>query len=58
MAKGSLLRLADAGANVVIFGNGPALQDPALAPSVRAEIEALWRTADAAFDVLAERGLL
>ncbi|SLH68258.1 Uncharacterised protein [Mycobacteroides abscessus subsp. abscessus] len=28
VATGPLLRLADAGANVVIFGNGLALQDP------------------------------
>src|SRR5690606_19878459 len=58
VATGPLLRLADAGANVVIFGNGLALQDPALRPAVRAEIDALWRTADAAFDLLASRGLL
>ncbi|MEV0339558.1 DUF5995 family protein [Nocardia sp. NPDC050713] len=48
-----LLRLADAGANVVIFGNGLALQDPALAPTVRTEMDLLWRTADTAFEVLA-----
>lgn len=47
------LRLADAGANVVIFGNGLALQDPALAPTVRTEMDLLWRTADTAFEVLA-----
>ncbi|SNY74802.1 hypothetical protein SAMN04244553_0339 [Nocardia amikacinitolerans] len=51
-----LLRLADAGANVVIFGNGLALQDPALAPTVRAEMDLLWRTADTAFEVLAALG--
>ncbi|WP_280456946.1 DUF5995 family protein [Nocardia carnea] len=58
VATGPLLRLADAGANVVIFGNGLALQDPVTAPAVRAEIEILWRSADAAFEVLAARGAL
>ncbi|AXK85095.1 hypothetical protein IU436_07825 [Nocardia farcinica] len=56
VATGPLLRLADAGANVVIFGNGLALQDPALEPAVRAEIDVLWRSADAAFEVLAAVG--
>ncbi|MFI1461570.1 DUF5995 family protein [Nocardia carnea] len=58
VATDPLLRLADAGANVVIFGNGLALQDPAAAPSVRAEIDILWRSADTAFEVLAARGAL
>ncbi|WP_280413842.1 DUF5995 family protein [Nocardia carnea] len=58
VATGPLLRLADAGANVVIFGNGLALQDPAAAPAARAEIDVLWRSADAAFEVLAARGAL
>ncbi|MFC9897130.1 DUF5995 family protein [Nocardia sp. NPDC127579] len=56
VASGPLLRLADAGANVLIFGNGLALQDPALAPAARAEIDALWPTADAAFEVLSANG--
>lgn len=56
VATGPLLRLADLGANVVIFGNGLALQDPAAAPAVRAEMEVLWRSADAAFEVLAANG--
>ncbi|MEU4312085.1 DUF5995 family protein [Nocardia sp. NPDC024068] len=56
VATGPLLRLADAGANVVIFGNGLALQDPAAAPAVRAEMDALWRSADTAFEVLAANG--
>ncbi|MGI5218726.1 DUF5995 family protein [Nocardia sp. CA-290969] len=56
VGSGALLRLADAGANVVIFGNGLALQDPALAPAARAEIDALWRSADAAFVVLSANG--
>lgn len=56
VGSGALLRLADAGANVVIFGNGLALQDPALAPAARAEIDTLWRSADAAFVVLSASG--
>ncbi|MFI5776378.1 DUF5995 family protein [Nocardia sp. NPDC051570] len=56
VASGPLLRLADAGANVVIFSNGLALRNPALAPAPAAEIDLLWRTADAAFDVLAAGG--
>nr|WP_254189171.1 DUF5995 family protein [Nocardia noduli] len=56
VGSGALLRLADAGANVVIFTNGLALQDPVLAPAAAAEIDALWRAADAAFGVLAGIG--
>ncbi|MEV3962570.1 DUF5995 family protein [Nocardia sp. NPDC050193] len=56
VATGPLLRLADLGANVVIFGNGLALQDPAAAPTVRVEMDVLWRSADAAFEVLAANG--
>jgi hypothetical protein len=37
-------------------GNGLALQDPALVQATRAEIDALWRSADAAFVVLAANG--
>ncbi|MCX0273505.1 DUF5995 family protein [Nocardia zapadnayensis] len=58
VATGPLLRLADLGANVVIFGNGLALQDPAAEPAVRAEMDVLWRSADAAFEVLAANGAL
>jgi hypothetical protein len=54
----ALLRLADAGANTVIFANGLALQDPALEPVTRAEIDALWRSADTAFVVLSANGRL
>ncbi|GAA5090896.1 DUF5995 family protein [Nocardia iowensis] len=56
VATPQLLRLADLGANVVIFGNGLALRDPALAPAARAEIDALWRSADVAFEVLSRLG--
>lgn len=58
VATGPLLRLADAGANVVIFGNGLALQDPVTAPATAAEIDILWHSADAAFELLATRGAL
>ncbi|WP_280240106.1 DUF5995 family protein [Nocardia abscessus] len=53
---GPLLRLADAGANVIIFGNGLALQDPASAPAVTAEIDALWRSIDLGFETLSGLG--
>ncbi|MEV0358634.1 DUF5995 family protein [Nocardia sp. NPDC050697] len=56
VGSGALLRAADAGANVLIFGNGLALQDPATAPAARAEIDALWRADDAAFEVLTRLG--
>ncbi|WP_454197831.1 DUF5995 family protein [Nocardia sp. Marseille-Q1738] len=56
VATGPLLRFADAGANVVIFGNGLALRDPALAPTATAEIDALWRGLDLAFAVLSHLG--
>ncbi|MGQ4615317.1 DUF5995 family protein [Nocardia sp. R7R-8] len=55
-ATGPLLRLADAGANVVIFGNGLALRDPAAAPAVTAEIDALWRGLDLGFETLSGLG--
>ncbi len=51
-----LLRLADTGANVLIFGNGLALQDPALTAATAAEIDALWRAVDAALEVLTRVG--
>ncbi|WP_043724232.1 DUF5995 family protein [Nocardia asiatica] len=56
VATGPLLRLADAGANVLIFGNGLALRDPAQAPVVAAEIDALWRGLDLAFEALSGLG--
>ncbi|NKY28407.1 DUF5995 family protein [Nocardia gamkensis] len=56
VATGPLLRLADAGANVVILSNGLAMRDPAAAPVVTAEIDMLWRGLDLAFDVLSDLG--
>ncbi|MEU5410315.1 DUF5995 family protein [Nocardia asteroides] len=53
VATEQLLIAADLGANTVIFTNGLALQDPALAPTVRAEVTALWHAADLAFEALA-----
>lgn len=53
VATEQLLIAADLGANTVIFTNGLALQDPALAPAVRTEITALWQAADLAFEALA-----
>ncbi|MFD5176540.1 DUF5995 family protein [Nocardia sp. NPDC058379] len=53
VATEQLLIAADLGANTVIFTNGLALQDPALAPTVRAEVTALWQAADLAFEALA-----
>ncbi|GEM30504.1 hypothetical protein NN3_15110 [Nocardia neocaledoniensis NBRC 108232] len=53
VATEQMLIAADLGANTVIFTNGLALQDPALAPGVRAEITALWQAADLAFEALA-----
>jgi hypothetical protein len=56
VATGPLLRLADAGANVVILSNGLAMQDPVAAPVVTAEIDTLWRGLDLAFEVLSDLG--
>ncbi|MFQ6398812.1 DUF5995 family protein [Nocardia sp. KC 131] len=56
VGSGALLRLADVGANVVIFTNGLAQQDPALETATRTEIDVLWRSADAAFIVLSDIG--
>ncbi|MGW5437475.1 DUF5995 family protein [Nocardia asteroides] len=53
VATEQLLIAADLGANTVIFTNGLALQDPALAPTVRAEVTTLWQAADLAFEALA-----
>ncbi|MFE5479786.1 DUF5995 family protein [Nocardia sp. NPDC056541] len=53
VATEQMLIAADLGANTVIFTNGLALQDPALAPAIRTEITALWQAADLAFEALA-----
>ncbi|TCJ96891.1 DUF5995 family protein [Nocardia alba] len=53
VATEQLLIAADLGANTVIFTNGLALQDPALAPTIRTEITALWQAADLALEALA-----
>ncbi|RDI68053.1 DUF5995 family protein [Nocardia pseudobrasiliensis] len=54
VATRPLLVLADLGANVVIFGNGLALRDPALHDTTAAEMWALFDAADTAFAVLAQ----
>lgn len=56
VATGALLRVADAGANTVIFANGLALQNPSLAAVTEIEIDALWRTSDAALAALSQLG--
>ncbi|WP_067828079.1 DUF5995 family protein [Nocardia inohanensis] len=53
VATKPLLVAADLGANVVIFGNGLALQDPALHDVTAGEIQALYGALDVAFQVLA-----
>ncbi|WP_330183005.1 DUF5995 family protein [Nocardia sp. NBC_01503] len=54
VATKPLLVLADLGANVVIFGNGLALEDPALHDPTALEIHTLSDAADVAFEVLAD----
>ncbi|WP_309231335.1 DUF5995 family protein [Nocardia sp. SYP-A9097] len=54
VATKPLLVLADLGANVVIFGNGLALEDPALHDVTALEIHTLSDAADVAFEVLAD----
>ncbi|WP_233434394.1 DUF5995 family protein [Nocardia yamanashiensis] len=54
VATKPLLVAADLGANVVIFGNGLALQDPVLHDPTVLEIQALTAAADVAFQVLAQ----
>ncbi len=52
VASGPLLRAADLGYNVVIFGNGLALQDPGQHDTTAAEIRLLSDSVEAALDVL------
>ncbi|WP_239476635.1 DUF5995 family protein [Nocardia arizonensis] len=56
VGSGALLRLADSGANVAIFANGLALQDPTLAPAAEQEIDVMWRAVDVALEVLTQLG--
>ncbi|WP_378599873.1 DUF5995 family protein [Nocardia lasii] len=53
VATEQMLIAADLAANTVIFTNGLALQNPALAPTIHTEITTLWQAADLAFDALA-----
>ncbi|MEV5837289.1 DUF5995 family protein [Nocardia sp. NPDC052112] len=52
VATGPLLRAADLGYNVVIYGNGLALEDSALHDPTAAEIRLLSDSVEAALDVL------
>jgi hypothetical protein len=54
VATGLMLRAADLGYNVIVFGNGLALQDPAAHDATAEEIQALFETADVAFEALAQ----
>ncbi|MFD6357595.1 DUF5995 family protein [Nocardia tengchongensis] len=53
VATKPMLVAADLGANTTIFANGLALENPALAPAVEAEIELERRVAEGVFDELA-----
>lgn len=58
VATGLMLRAADLGFNVIVFGNGLALQDPAVRDATAGEVQALFGTVGVAFEVLAQlRGL-
>lgn len=52
VATGPLLRAADVGYNVVIYGNGLALEDPGLHDATAAEIRLLGDSVETALDVL------
>ncbi|MGV9834843.1 DUF5995 family protein [Nocardia niigatensis] len=54
VATKPLLVAADLGANVTIFANGLALQNPALTQVTAAEIELEHQTAERAFDIMAQ----
>ncbi|MGC5246220.1 DUF5995 family protein [Gordonia sp. DT219] len=52
-----MLRAADVGYNVLTFGNGLALQDPATHDAAVTDISALWSTGDAALEAFEQVGL-
>jgi hypothetical protein len=54
VATKPMLRAADLGYNVIVFGNGLALQDPGLHTATEPEIRLLYATAELAFDVLTQ----
>ncbi len=54
VATDPLLRAADAGFNVIVFGNGLALQNPNLRPATEIEIDTLWNSVDIAMQTLAD----
>lgn len=53
VATGLMLRAADLGYNVIVFGNGLALENPATHDAAAGEIRSLFDAEDIAFDVLA-----
>ncbi|MFF3574678.1 DUF5995 family protein [Nocardia jiangxiensis] len=58
VATGPMLRAADDGYNVIVFGNGLALQNPAVHDATVEEIRTLHRSTETAFDVLTRLGRL
>ncbi len=56
-ATGPMLRAADVGYNVLTFGNGLALQNPATHDEAAADISALWSTGDASLAAFESVGL-
>lgn len=56
VATGPMLRAADDGYNVIVFGNGLALQNPATHDATAGEIRTLHESTESAFDVLTRLG--
>lgn len=56
VATGPMLRAADDGYNVIVFGNGLALQSPATRDATAGEIRTLHESTESAFDVLTRLG--
>ncbi|MYR05520.1 hypothetical protein GTV32_03960 [Gordonia sp. SID5947] len=56
-ATGPMLRAADVGYNVLTFGNGLALQNPATRAGAVADVNALWTTGDTALAAFEQVGL-
>jgi hypothetical protein len=56
VATGPMLEAADDGYNVIVFGDGLALQNPAVHDATAAQIRTLYQSTETAFDVLARFG--
>ncbi|WP_373864565.1 DUF5995 family protein [Nocardia vaccinii] len=56
VATGPMLRASDDGYNVIVFGNGLALQNPTTHDATVAEIRTLHQSTETAFDVLTRLG--